>query len=341
MERFSKYRLDHVIFWLATVLFHAYTRFSLLETAGWGPFVSEIVVRNLLLAAAIYVNLELLIPRLVSRGRYLAYILFFALNLGGYVSLKNFHDVYLYGHVLNDTTRAAFWPNSFYNFSIGLFYLAFSVALHLSKEWFVQKRMIEKIKLEQLNTELAYLKSQINPHFLFNSINTIYFQIDKKNVQARETLSRFSDMLRYQLYECNGHEIALEKEVNYIRNYVELQRMRKDENFQIQVQLNDDFTGATIAPLLLIPLVENAFKYVSNFSRSDNTIRIRLSREGKEFSVVVFNTTESSIANAVEHGGIGLQNVRRRLALLYPDRHTLQIDKNEGAFEVKLKLQLT
>lgn len=341
MERFWKYRLDHVIFWLATVLFHAYTRTSLLESAGWGPFLSEIIVRNALLAGVIYLNLLVLIPKLIERGKHLAFILFFALNLAGYVLLKNTFDAYLYGALLSDSTRAAFWSNSFYNFSIGLFYLAFSLALHLSKEWFVQKRMIEKIKMEQLHTELAYLKSQINPHFLFNSINTIYFQIDKKNVEARETLSRFSDMLRYQLYECNGHEIALEKEMNYIRNYVELQRIRKDESFQITLSIDDDFTGATIAPLLLIPLVENAFKYVSNFTKSKNAIRIGLNREGKAFSAVVFNTTEAGTQNPVEHQGIGLQNVKRRLALLYPDRHSLQIEKGDGTFQVTLNLQLT
>ena len=100
--------------------------------------------------------------------------------------------------------------------------------------------LIRKIELEKLNTELEYLKAQINPHFLFNSLNTVFFQIDKQNTAARETLSKFSDMLRYQLYECNGKEIAIEKEIQYLKNYVELQRLRKDEHHDIQFTFSEE-----------------------------------------------------------------------------------------------------
>ena len=142
------------------------------------------------------------------------------------------HDVFL--TVYTGTAPLPFWKYSFYNFSIALFYVTFSLALHLSKEWYFQRERLRLMEIEKLNTELEYLKAQINPHFLFNSLNTIFFQIEKTNIEARDTLSKFSDMLRYQLYECNGHAIAVDREIQYLRNYVDLQRLRKDERYSIE-----------------------------------------------------------------------------------------------------------
>src|SRR6266850_3565797 len=230
MDRIWKYKLDHGLFWICTVFFHAFTRLGLIQKAGAVQFLLEVVVRNMLLAAIIYVNLFVLIPRFAQQKKYAGYVFLLLLSLFGYALAKNAHDVYLYGYVIGVEERRHFFNNTFYNLSIALFYMAFGVALYLSKEWYIQKELIRRIEIEKLNTELDYLKAQINPHFLFNSINTIYFQIDKQNTTARETVLTFSEMLRYQLYECNGQEIAVEKEVNYLRNYTGLQRMRKEEN---------------------------------------------------------------------------------------------------------------
>jgi LytS/YehU family sensor histidine kinase len=212
------------------------------------------------------------------------------------------------------------------------------VALQLSREWYAQRELIRKIEIEKLNAELDYLKAQINPHFLFNSINTIYFQIDKQNQLARETLSSFSEMLRYQLYECNGSTIPVEKEINYLRNYVGLQRMRKDENYSIVFDTSEDLRGFSIAPLLLIPFVENAFKHVSHFTKG-NEIRIELSKEKNIFCFNVFNTKDKQ-KHEDREGGIGLRNVQRRLQLIYNGRHTLNLRDLPESFQVLLTLQV-
>lgn len=335
MNRFLRYRIDHVIFWLATVGFHVYTRWPLLEEVGWLAFVLEIIIRNALLAAMIYTNLGLLIPRLLYRKRVIAYMATVVLVLVGYVVLKNTHDYYLYQSM---GSSVAFFSNSFYNLAIAIFYLSFSVALHLSREWYAQRELIRKIEIEKLNTELEYLKAQINPHFLFNSINTIYFQIDKTNTTARETLSAFSDMLRYQLYECIGREVPVEKEIAYVRNYVDLQRLRKDKNYSITFE-GEPLRGFTIAPMLLIPFVENAFKHVSH-NQEGNEIAIRIGRRGDMFSMSVFNTRDPGPAIGERHQGIGLQNVRRRLDLLYNGRHNLQIVETDRAFKVDLEIKI-
>ena len=337
MDRFWKHKLDHLLFWAATVGFHAFTKVRLIDEAGAGNFLLEIVVRNGLLALLIYCNLLVLIPKFAARKRILAYTLLLSLTLALYVGLKNAHDLYLYGYVLHGVAQWSFFTNTYYNFSIAVFYLAFSIALALSKAWYFQKELIRKMEVERLNAELEYLKAQINPHFVFNSINTIYFQIDRSNELARQSLSDFSDMLRYQLYECNGNKIPIEKEIKYIKSYVAMQRMRKDENYNIVFSESPDVKGFSISPLLLIPFVENAFKHVSHSGK--NEIRINLGRVDNSFRLSVFNTKEKAAVNGT-HNGIGLKNARRRLDLLYGGRHELVIQDRPEDFEVHLSLRI-
>lgn len=338
MRVFWKYKLDHILFWTTTIVFHLYTRVNLIDKAGWAQLALEVGIRNILLAIVIYTHLLGLFPKLQER-KILFYVISLLVLMAGYVLAKNVHDAYLYGHVLGIEARRSLVYSTYYNFSIILFYLAFSVALQLSKEWYFQRARLRQMEVEKLNTELEYLRSQINPHFLFNSINTIFFQIDKQNTQARESLSQFSDMLRYQLYECNGKEIAIEKELTYLKNYVNIQRMRKDENYTIEFTVEEDVRNFTLAPLLMIPFVENAFKYVSHYTERKNLISIALHKTENIFSVQVSNTKDS-LGSSVESGGIGLKNVKRRLDLLYPDRHQLTIQETPDRFDVTLTLTI-
>jgi uncharacterized membrane protein len=339
MERLFRYKLDHILFWTLTIGFHAYTHSGIIDQAGFGQFMLELLVRDGLLAVMIYVNLLLVIPKLNKQKRSGIFILLIPATIVCYVVLKNIHDVYLHGMVMNNPARQGFFHNTFYNSSIAAFYLAFASTLYLSKQWYMQKELIRKIELEKLNTELEYLKAQINPHFLFNSLNTVFFQIDKQNTVARETLSKFSDMLRYQLYECSGKEIPIEKEIQYLKNYVELQRLRKDEHYDIQFMCSEELRNFTIPPLLLLPFIENAFKHVSHVTDRKNIITIDLKKSGNQFQLVVFNTKDPKPTPG--NGGIGLKNVQRRLELLYPDRYTLTVTQQPEAFRVQLNLTLT
>lgn len=340
MNWFLRYKADHIIFWTLTVLFHAFTRSYLIEQAGAGEFMLELIIRNGLLALVIYWNLLVVIPRFTNKKNYLVSLSLILTSVAGYALAKNIRDVHLYGNVLGIMENKSFFYNTFYNISIVTFYLVFAVTLHFSKEWYLQRELIRKIEIEKLNTELEYLKAQINPHFLFNSINTIYFQIDKQNSSARETLGKFSEMLRYQLYECSGHEIAVEKEINYLKNYVELQRLRKDENYTIRFSSASDLVNFTLPPLLLLPFVENAFKHVSHFQHKENSIEITMKRTGNLFHFTVFNTKDDALERHTENGGIGLKNVKRRLALQYNNRHLLDINETHESFSVNLEIKL-
>lgn len=216
----------------------------------------------------------------------------------------------------------------------------FGITIELLQNRIVTDQQMSLLMQEKTKAELDFLNAQINPHFLFNSINTIFFQIEKENSAARNSLVKFSEMLRYQLYDCRATEIAIEKEIAYLRSYVELQSLRKEENFKITFDCSEDVKHFCIAPLILISFVENAFKHVSNNAETDNAIEISLRRANGSFNFRVFNTIDNCETKSVNNNsGIGLENVKRRMALIYNGRHHLVISKMDRAFEVKLELK--
>lgn len=325
-----------MLFWLVTIGFHVYTSSGLIASAGWWQWILEVVLRNSLLALIIYAHLEYLVPTFALAREFGRYFLGLAISFGFYVLVKNTHDVFL--TVYTQTPAQSFWKYSFYNFSIALFYMAFAIALHLSKEWYLQRERLRKLEVEKLHTELQYLKAQINPHFLFNSLNTIFFQIEKSNVVARDTVSKFADMLRYQLYECGGDSVSMEREIQYLRNFTDLQKLRKDQRYTIEFNAKGDWAGVTIAPMLLMPLVENAFKHVSHFTEG-NQIQVLVSRANESINVVISNTWDPAKPKSA-NGGIGLSNLVRRLELQYPGTHTFDVDQSKSQFKATLTLTL-
>jgi LytS/YehU family sensor histidine kinase len=202
----------------------------------------------------------------------------------------------------------------------------------------LQQKMAETAK-EKAEAELNFLKSQINPHFLFNSLNSVYFLIDKNNAEARESLHKFSDMLRYQLYEVNGAKIPIEREINYLKDYVDLQKLRKDEHYAVSFNYSPQVSGFFIEPLLLIPFVENAFKHVSSHGNKDNFIKLELTRNNGEF-IFSSENSKDNMKTTDSYSGIGLSNVKRRLELLYPGKHELSIRDDNDVYKVNLKLKI-
>ena len=212
----------------------------------------------------------------------------------------------------------------------------------ITDRYFMEQKLLE-IEKEKVSTELNFLRSQVNPHFLFNIMNTIYFQIDKVNSDARLSVEKFSEMLRYQLYECTTDLIPITKELHYIRNYVAIQTLRMEKGSDVRLAIGEGMCDFSIAPLLILPIVENAFKHVSNFKEPQkNKIHLTIENpDKKNLFVKVINTYDSldSQKHLMETGGLGIQNVRRRLELLYPGRHELHIGKEQDTFHTTLKLQ--
>ena len=206
----------------------------------------------------------------------------------------------------------------------------------------LEERMLE-IEKERMVTELNFLRSQINPHFLFNVLNTIYFQIDKTNIPARSSVEKFSEMLRYQLYDCNTDKIEIKKEIDYIKSYVAMQSQRLEKGTDILFIDHPGLEGFTIAPFMLLTLVENAFKHISHFTNpSENSIHIDIRKEVCMLIVKVSNTydKEEKVIHLRQSGGLGLQNLKRRLELLYPGKAQLSVYNTDVLFESTLNLNL-
>jgi LytS/YehU family sensor histidine kinase len=266
------------------------------------------------------------------------------------ILISSIGKMYLIGQVINnpqlmnfsENLKARIYDNVIPHFFLVLTGAAFKLMIDYTK---MQQRMGEMAK-EKAEAELNFLKSQINPHFLFNSINSVYFLIDKNNADARGALHKFSDMLRYQLYEMNGNQVAIEKEIQYLQDYIELQKLRKDDQFMIEFNCLPDVKGFSIEPLLLIPFVENAFKHISHNKNDLNFIKMQLGMKKGEFYFSIENSKEPSHRHlrvekvTEQHSGIGLVNVKRRLALLYPQKHSLKITDGIDIFSVKLELKI-
>ncbi|HMG13884.1 MAG TPA: histidine kinase [Saprospiraceae bacterium] len=220
------------------------------------------------------------------------------------------------------------------------FYVSAATAIKFLITRFKTQNYLNQLKKEKAETELKFLKAQINPHFLFNSLNSIYGTIDKQNSLARNTLLKFSEMLRYQLYECNSEKVNLEKEIEYLKNFIALQTMRSEDSLKVKFQIDEHISG-NIAPLLFIPFVENAFKYHSNFDDKPNSIHIQLYKKKDLLYFIVTNTIDCTTrVDLTENTGIGIQNVKRRLELLYPGSYTLDILKGQQEYKISLSLNM-
>jgi len=218
-----------------------------------------------------------------------------------------------------------------------------SSAIQIIIDRFGIEQQLHVVENEKVTTELAFLRAQINPHFLFNVLNTIYFQIQKENSEARNSVEKLSEMLRYQLYECTTDMIDVSKELAYIESYVAVQRLRMEAGTILQMNLPEDIGAFKIAPLLILPIVENAFKHISSFKDpSQNKIFITIYVEEEcQFVVNVVNSynTLGRPGQLQNSNGLGLQNIERRLALLYPGKHSLVNKRNENTYEITLKIQ--
>jgi LytS/YehU family sensor histidine kinase len=195
--------------------------------------------------------------------------------------------------------------------------------------------MLEKMNI---TAELKSLKGQINPHFLFNALNTVYYKIDKTNSEARHVLQKFSEMLRYQLYDCDRDYTKIESELQFLKSYIELQKSRLNNNYEVLYMGFDNGGNFLIAPFLLMPIIENCFKHVSDFNDRPNRIQIEINMEGSCLKLNTFNTLQ--IKPDTLPGGIGLENVKKRLDYLYKNKYSMEMKSSELCFETHLKLKL-
>ena len=203
-----------------------------------------------------------------------------------------------------------------------------------------QERETVQLKNEKLQTELKFLRSQTNPHFLFNALHNIYSLSVLKSERTPDYLLKLSEMLRYMLYEANAEFVPLQKEVDYLKNYVDLQLLKDSRGLNVKLDIPEPCPELQIAPLLFVPFVENAFKHSRVEDRTTGWIFIGLTVEGKRLRLEVKNSLPERASTKDQTGGIGLTNVWRQLELLYPDRHELVVSSEGGTYSAVLNLNL-
>jgi two-component system LytT family sensor kinase len=309
-------------------------------------FIVRWATTGMVITPIYLINVYYFISRFLIPGKYVVY----ALVLIGGVILTVWLNTYV--NVLISSPELTFsairGPEGGSSTRIILFPLIMSLALGTSFEmiinWEIQRREKAQIEREKMAAELSFLKSQMNPHFLFNSLNNIYSLAERRSDKTGEAVLMLSSLLRYMLYGSNNGKTQLSKEIECIENYIAIQKLRipAREDITIGLTINTGDLNSRIEPLILLPFVENAFKHgISNNQRSEVLIDIDINKH--ELDLIVRNTKKqkSDLNNSVvTESGIGLRNIKRRLELLYPERHELSIKDDKDYFEVNLRIVL-
>lgn len=338
--------LTHILFW-AGYLF-VYTGVHAESEDGlWAYFLIELQGMPAAMLVA-YVNIYVLFPRFFQPKRYVAYAvaavaLLFVAALLNRILIERFIE-------------PRFFPDTTYYEPIFVWYLLFKVMLWFLApvllftllvkavgHWIDQERLHQDTMREKLAAELNLLKAQVHPHFLFNTLNNLYALTLQAAPAAPQVVLKLSELMSYMLYESQSEHILLEKEIGHIQNYIALERLRYGNRLDVSLVASGETEGRMIAPLLLIPFVENAFKHGVSDETENVWVTIDLKVKDGWLGVKVENSCTASEKRSNENGvtgGIGLQNVKRRLALLYPDTHKLILTRETEYYSVDLKIRL-
>jgi two-component system, LytTR family, sensor kinase len=338
--------------WLTRrVLVHAIFWFLLLSTltlldwrsggndAGFAFYLSNQVINIFFYAVIYYLNAEFLIPTYLSKNRLWTYVILIS---GLAVLITPIKIYFLFEKFAEFPERQrALVSDQGYFYLISLMTAGGSTVVKIFSDWAKQLRVHQEMEVRTIQSELSFLKSQINPHFLFNTLNSLYALTLKKSDEAPEIVIKLSEMMRYMLYECNERQVLLSKEIDYIQNYLDLEALRHKQ-MDIQFELQGEAKDLKIAPLIFIAFIENAFKHGANNQISKGFVQIQMVVDGDEVNMYVENSKVEKMPT-IEHkrtGGIGLVNVKRRLDILYPKNYNLEIFDAPNTYGVNLWIKL-
>lgn len=333
------YLAGHLLMWILLILFEYYFISKAFENIPNRPnsgIYYPIIITQLILILFFYLNYFVFIPKLLFRKRYLLYVLscimlFFLLIEFPRMMMDFFHPIN-HRQPMNDTMRSVFPVLAANMILIFVTVFLASIALRINNRW----KQTEK---ERISAQLAYLNAQVNPHFLFNTLNSIYSISLRTAPDAAVAIEKLSQMMRYSLKESQSEMVSLDKELEYLQNYISLQKLRLNPNAICTFSVEGEDDGLQIAPLLLIPFVENAFKHgVSTEHQTHIEVKIKLAHQSLHLTVK--NHKVSHDSSGFEKSGLGIETTQKRLELMYPRKHTIQIQESEHEFLVELSLQL-
>lgn len=337
-EFLSRRAAYHLLFWLVVYSTLLLLDYGQNRNIGLALANESITLAFYLLIA--YTNLLYLIPRWMRRSipMYLLLLIGFCVLITPIQVLALF--LQLSGYINFQAALIKQQPL----FLLGNISLALlTTVLHIIMDWWRYQQEKKELITRTMESELRLLKSQINPHFLFNTLNNLYALTLKKSDLAPEIVLKLSEIMRYMLYECNEQQVLLSKEIQYLNNYLDLERLRQPEGASIQFEVEGQVSHQLIAPLLLVPFVENSFKHGLNHQiNGGGYVHLKLEVAFDQLVFVIENAKSGNLpaVSFNRSGGIGLVNVRQRLQLLYPDRYHLEIKDEPNLYRVSLYLDL-
>lgn len=342
----------HIAFWVAEVLF-----FTFLFSVSNGTYAKTFLTTLSLLPFEIflvYFTLYFLIPRYLLANKILKFVLLSVLvGIVAIVLLRFYTIFFIYPFFASEESylevqkllsenfvKYFFLRYSFFDLFVEVYIIVgFASSIKLFKFWLKNQNDKHELEKQNIKSELAMLQTQINPHFLFNTLNNIDALIYQNQEKASDSIIKLSEIMRFMLYETNGEKVLLEKEIDYLKSYISLLKLRVTNQDFINFEIIGNCSGKMIAPLLLVPFIENAFKHGEK-KTVDAKIDIRIEVKNNLFIFRVSNKKKKTVVDNKEQGGIGLKNVQRRLKLIYKDKADLKIDESENSFNVGLKIEL-
>lgn len=329
-----KSRLYHIAFWTVYTVFWAIAVQPGKTPAEWLGYSALILFFHGLVA---YFNSYYLVNRFLYTRQIGFYVIALAMAI---VSVTFPISIIIHRLVNNREIENLVWSWNFFLITAltVLFSVVLIMVLKLLKNWYQEEQSKKQLIQINLETELKFLKSQINPHFLFNSLNNLYALTLKKSEDAPEVVLRLSNILRYVLYETGEGKVPLEKEIQYLRDYIELEKIRLGNRVDIRFHTAGDMNAKVIEPMLFLTFVENSFKHGASAAIGDGWVDIGLNADDEDIRFTISNSKQSQPADRLNghHGGIGLENLRKRLDILYPGKYLLRLDDLTEQYTVNL-----
>ncbi len=339
MSVFHKRILQHIAFWAFYVVIYTinYT---------FAPNVKNRTIGETFIflpghLVFTYCQMYLLVPRYLLKKRYLLYFGTSLAVLVAALMYSRWASTYFLGWQHHGNS----W---FHYYIIGYGRAAFSflpvaglaVSIKLYRTWMTERDRAQKAEHDKVRMELDMLRSQLHPHFLFNTLNNLYSLTLTSSASASTVVLHLSDLLRYILYECKDPSVPLEQELKMLKKYVELEKLRYGNRLDVAFSISGDTRKLAIAPLLLLPFIENSFKHSTSKQLDQCWINIHVHTQDEQLIFQVINSRPEKHADGEHGGGIGLQNVRKRLALLYPGVHELKITEENEMYSTKVVIML-
>ena len=323
--------LYHFILWVLILI--AFVLFESTSNGLWFNLSNSVIVVFFFIVI-VYFNLYFLIPKFLDRKNFLLYGLLLVLSALTLAPIRTF--------IMQWKLDVSMQPVNIGETFLALFIFGgFSTIVNIVMDWNKHQRERVVLETKNLQTELKSLRNQINPHFLFNTLNNIYALSLKKSDRTPDMIIKLSEMMRYMLYECNERFVPLENEISYLKNYLDLEHLRQGENFSINFDIDGEILDQKIAPMLIIPFVENCFKHGVNRQLEDGYVDIQFKIDSFQIRTIIKNSKppDQPTSDHRISGGIGLLNVKKRLDLLYKGLYILDIQDEPESFFVDLTLK--